>query len=137
MDQGDRKALHRALINRLRRWCAIDAYAALQEPGLRDEYNARASIVSLLIDVMERDHLRSTHDAIVIIEEGIRTVDPSPPTSDAPANYRITDKAEKPPPTPIESVYTHYGRHNAITIPARPNKINTILPPPPKPTPKK
>lgn len=70
----------RNIVNRLKRWAAIDAFAAIQEPTMRDEHNARAAATALLAEVMEMSPGRSPHEALQILEAAIR--EPRPPVSD-------------------------------------------------------
>ena len=115
----------RSITTRLRRWCSIDAYAAIQEPGWRDEYNARAAAVHLLIKVMERVPGRTPHEALVILEEGLNFMEPADPTSDAPPQYNIHAENSD---TPTGTFQHHNSNdvHRAITVPARPSRIATI-----------
>lgn len=110
MSDRDRKAHLRAIIQRLKRWSAIDAFAASQEPGLRDEYNARASVTALLAEVMELQPGRTPHEALQLLETLVRSKMPPP----GPTLYRQSNlPSERPlfpraiiPPRPSDSI-TH------------------------------
>lgn len=92
----DRRLHARAIVQRLKRWAAIDAFAAIQEPGLRDEYNARASVTALLAEVMEMVPGRTPHEALQLLEQVVRTQNRRPPSL-TPTSYREVPPVEERP----------------------------------------
>lgn len=126
---GDRRLQMRAIINRLRRWVSIDSFSAIQEPGWRDEYHARAAVVTLLIDVMERVPGRTPHEALLILEEGLQHSDPRP-TSDAPPRYHEMPNTEERPADRVVVLDQRKPSSERITTRLRPRTpTRTGLPP--------
>lgn len=136
MSVRDRKAHLRAIIQRLKRWAAIDAFAASKEPGLRDEYNARASVTALLAEVMEQQPGRTPHEALQLLETLVRSKTPPP----GPTLYRKSDlPSERPlfprailPPRPSDRITHPASPHGRKTQSNRPTLfgIPTVPPPP-------
>lgn len=115
----DRRLHARAIVQRLKRWAAIDAFAAIQEPGLRDEYNARASVTALLAEVMEMVPGRTPHEALQLLEQVVRRPPHSPSAS---TTYReVTTADERPfPRATFSSEPEKSKRATRPTIPSTP-----------------
>jgi hypothetical protein len=65
---SDQKLALRAIINRLKRWSAMDSFASVQEPAMREEFQARAAITALLAELMDAKPGRTWHEAFTIFQ---------------------------------------------------------------------
>ena len=120
------------ITTRLWRWAAIDDFAAMQEPELRELYAARAAMLTLLARTMEETGLTWRGAATVLRDSREFMMSPSTPRPSLPAVSvpELVPTMKPPQRKPQPTAFT--GRSSGRQGMREPTKLGIPTRPPPK-----